>query len=215
MARFLPQAFYYFNAYARLKEQGCCEGVVVSVPSGNFGNLTAGLFARRMGLPVKRFIAANNANDVFYEYLKTGTYTPRPSMQTIANAMDVGAPSNFARILELYRNSHAAITSDISGAAFSDGQIRQAVARCYKADGYLLDPHGACAWRALAESLQPGEAGLFLETAHPAKFKETIEPVIGAPVSVPPRLAAFMHGRKQSVPMTNRYDDFRQYLANV
>lgn len=215
VARFLPQAFYYFNAYARLKEQGCGSGVVVSVPSGNFGNLTAGLFARRMGLPVKRFIAANNANDVFYEYLKTGTYTPRPSMQTIANAMDVGAPSNFARILELYRNSHAAITSDISGAAFSDGQIRQAVARCYKADGYLLDPHGACAWRALAESLQPGEAGLFLETAHPAKFKETIEPVIGAPVSVPPRLAAFMHGRKQSVPMTNRYDDFRQYLANV
>ena len=215
VARFLPQAFYYFNAYARMKEQGCGNGIVVSVPSGNFGNLTSGLFARRMGLPVKRFIAANNANDVFYEYLKTGTYTPRPSIQTIANAMDVGAPSNFARILELYHNSHAGITADISGAAFSDGQIREAVALCYKADGYLTDPHGACAWRALAESLQPGETGLFLETAHPAKFKETIEPVIGAPVSVPPRLAAFMHGRKQSIPMTNRYDDFRQYLSTL
>ena len=215
VARFLPQAFYYFNAYARMKERGLAENLVFCVPSGNFGNITAGLFAKRMGLPVKRFIAANNANDVFLEYLRTGEYNPRPSIQTIANAMDVGAPSNFARILDLYHCSHDAISADISGAAYTDAQIREAMAECYRNNGYILDPHGACGWRALTENLQPGETGVFLETAHPAKFKDTVEQAICSSVTIPPHLAAFMQGEKQSVAMTNKFDDFKRYLSTL
>lgn len=147
VARFLPQAFYYFNAYARLKG----DNLVVCVPSGNFGNITAGLFAHRMGLPIKRFIAANNANDIFYKYLQTGKYEPKPSLQTIANAMDVGDPSNFARIIDLYGGDHSKITSLISGATFTDQQIREAMKQCRNTTGYILDPHGACGYRALCE----------------------------------------------------------------
>ncbi len=131
--------------------------LVVCVPSGNFGNITAGLFGKRMGLPVKRFIAANNRNDIFYQYLQTGKYNPRPSIATIANAMDVGDPSNFARVLALYGNSHAAITVDISGATYTDEQIRETVGEVYWETGYLLDPHGACGYRALSEGLQPAK----------------------------------------------------------
>ena len=140
VARFLPQAFYYFYAYAQLKKEGKADHLVVCVPSGNFGNITAGLFGKRMGLPVKRFIAANNRNDIFYQYLQTGKYNPRPSIATIANAMDVGDPSNFARVLALYGNSHAAITADISGATYTDEQIRETVGEVYRETGYLLDP---------------------------------------------------------------------------
>ena len=215
VARFLPQAFYYFNAYARLKEAGKADNLVVCVPSGNFGNLTAGLFAQRMGLPVKRFIAANNANDIFLKYLTTGRYEPRPSLQTIANAMDVGAPSNFARILCLYDNSHDAVCRNISGASFTDEQIRDAMSECYKRYGYVLDPHGACGWKALREGLMTGETGVFLETAHPAKFADTVEDVIGRAVDVPERLAAFVNGRKLSLPMTKNYHDFKEYLMSV
>ena len=144
VARFLPQAFYYFYAYAQMKKLGREKELVVCVPSGNFGNITAGLFAKRMGLPVKRFIAANNRNDIFYQYLKTGQYAPKPSVQTIANAMDVGDPSNFARILDLYEGSHDAIASEISGETYTDDQIRETVQLTYDETGYLLDPHGAC-----------------------------------------------------------------------
>lgn len=215
VARFLPQAFYYFNAYARMKEKGISERLVISVPSGNFGNITAGLFAHRMGLPIKRFIAANNANDIFYDYLLSGTYSPKPSRQTIANAMDVGDPSNFARILDLYGNDHSRITSLISGATYSDDQIAETMKDCYESTGYILDPHGACGYRALKEHLRPGETGIFLETAHPAKFKDTVEPIIGAEVPIPDRLAAFMNGTKQSVPMTSDFADFKSYLMEV
>ena len=215
VARFLPQAFYYFYAYAQLQREGRADNVVVCVPSGNFGNITAGLFARRMGLPVKRFIAANNRNDVFYEYLQTGTYTPRASVPTIANAMDVGAPSNFARVLDLYGNSHAAICADISGATYTDGQIADTMRRVWQEHHYLLDPHGACGFRALSEGLRPGETGVFLETAHPAKFKDTVERIIGSPVAIPAKLQAFMQGQKQSVPMARDYDSFRAYLCGL
>ena len=163
VARFLPQAFYYFNAYARLKALGL-DNLVMCVPSGNFGNICAALFGHQMGLPVKRFIAANNANDVFYNYLLTGRYEPKPSKQTLANAMDVGDPSNFARIINLYsqdgklspEETHRRITSLISGATYSDEQIREAMRSCYAETGYILDPHGACGYRALQEQLQPG-----------------------------------------------------------
>lgn len=218
VARFLPQAFYYFNAYAQLKRVAAVadpSNLVVCVPSGNFGNITAGLFAKRMGLPVKRFVAANNANDIFYNYLQTGQYCPQPSKQTLANAMDVGDPSNFARIIDLYGNSHAAITADISGATYTDEQIRETVAQTWRTSGYLLDPHGACGYRALSESLQPGETGIFLETAHPAKFLETVEGIVGERVEVPAKLQAFMKGEKRSLPMHKDFASFKRYLLSL
>lgn len=215
VARFLPQAFYYFNAYAQLKRAAAVtdpSNLVVCVPSGNFGNITAGLFAKRMGLPVKRFVAANNANDIFYNYLQTGEYCPQPSKQTLANAMDVGDPSNFARILDLYANQWADIKADISGATYTDDRIREAMRQCYEATGYVLDPHGACGWRALKELLQPGEVGVFLETAHPAKFKEKVDDILGTDIAIPERLQAFMRGKKQSVEMANDFDAFKSFL---
>lgn len=215
VARFLPQAFYYFNAYAQLKKVGMADNLVVCVPSGNFGNITAGLIAHRMGLPIKRFIAANNANDVFFKYLQDGKYEPRASIATIANAMDVGDPSNFARILDLYGNDHARITSLISGTTYSDGLIAKTMEECFKDTGYILDPHGAVGYRALKQSLRPGETGVFLETAHPAKFKDTVEAHIGCEVEIPSRLADFMKGEKQSVAMTSDFADFRSYLMTL
>ena len=223
VARFLPQAFYYFNAFAQLKRKGMLniaansEGQLVSnlvfcVPSGNFGNVTAGLFAAHMGLPVKHFIAANNANSVFYNYLRTGLYKPQASKQTIANAMDVGAPSNFARIIDLYDNQWAKIKNDIGGATYTDDHIRRTMKTCYDTTNYVLDPHGACGYQALCEQLQPDETGVFLETAHPAKFKETVDSVDGIDITIPPRLRQFMEGKKQSIPMTRRFDDFKQFL---
>ncbi len=212
VARFLPQAFYYFYAYAQMKKLGREKELVVCVPSGNFGNITAGLFAKRMGLPVKRFIAANNRNDIFYQYLKTGQYAPKPSVQTIANAMDVGDPSNFARILDLYEGSHDAIASEISGETYTDDQIRETVQLTYDETGYLLDPHGACGYRALSENLQPGEVGVFLETAHPAKFLHTVEDIIGTDINIPEKLKAFMNGTKQSVPMSQNFMTFKEWL---
>ena len=212
VARFLPQAFYYFYAYAQLKKMGKADNLVVCVPSGNFGNITAGLFGKRMGLPVKRFIAANNRNDIFYQYLMTGEYNPRPSIATIANAMDVGDPSNFARVLDLYGYSHEAICADISGTTYTDEQIRETVKKTYDETHYLLDPHGACGYRALVEGLKEGETGVFLETAHPAKFLNTVEPIIGAPVAIPEKLQAFMRGTKQSIEMPKDFASFKAYL---
>ena len=190
VARFLPQAFYYFYAYAQMKKLGKADNLVICVPSGNFGNITAGLFGKRMGLPVKRFIAANNRNDIFYQYLKTGVYTPRPSIATIANAMDVGDPSNFARILDLYGGSHEAISSEISGETYTDEQIRETVQKAYEETGYLLDPH-------------------------PAKFLQTVESIIGTQVSIPEKLQAFMRGTKQSIPMSKDFTSFKAYLMKL
>jgi threonine synthase len=212
VARFLPQAFYYFYAYAQLKKLGKADNLVVCVPSGNFGNICSGLFGYKMGLPVKRFIAANNRNDIFYKYLQTGEYHPKASVQTIANAMDVGDPSNFARIYDLFGKSHEAISALISGATYTDEQIAESMQQCYAENGYLCDPHGACGYRALTEQLQPGEVGVFLETAHPAKFKDTVEAIIKHEVAIPEKLAAFMKGTKQSVPLSKEFADFKAYL---
>jgi len=211
VARFLPQAFYYFNAWARLPEKD--KKVVFSVPSGNFGNLTAGLFAKRMGLPVHRFIAANNLNDVVFEYLKTGEFKPRPSVATIANAMDVGDPSNFARILDLYQNDVKAIRKDISGTRYTDEEIRETLVRVYSQTGYLLDPHGATGYQALEDNLHPGEAGIFLETAHPAKFTETVEGVIGkGNVPMPERLENFLRNEHMIDSLNASFDAFKTFL---
>lgn len=222
VARFLPQAFYYFNAYARMKALGKADNLVMCVPSGNFGNICSALFGHAMGLPVKRFIAANNANDIVYKYLQSGKYEPKASVQTLANAMDVGAPSNFARIINLYSQNnkltpeatHHRITNLISGATYSDEQIRETMRQCYNETGYILDPHGACGYQALVDGLQSGEIGVFCETAHPAKFKEKVDEILNIDVEIPNRLAAFMKGEKQSVLMTKKFEDFKKYLMN-
>ena len=249
VARFLPQAFYYFNAYARMKETlgghaskrdenlgghaskrdmsnskiDNFSKMVMCVPSGNFGNICSALFGHQMGLPVQRFIAANNANDVFYQYLQTGRYNPKASIQTLANAMDVGDPSNFARIINLYSKNgaltaaetHQAITSLISGATYTDEQIKETMRQCYADTGYILDPHGACGYRALKEGLKDGEVGVFCETAHPAKFKEKVDDILGIDIEIPARLAAFMQGEKQSVAMSKDFADFKRYLMSI
>ncbi len=220
VARFLPQAFYYFNAYARMKALNKADELVMCVPSGNFGNICSALFGHQMGLPIKRFIAANNSNDIFYKYLQTGKYEPKASVQTLANAMDVGDPSNFARIINLYSNNrqlseketHQRIISLISGATYSDEQIKEAMKQCYSETGYILDPHGACGYRALKENLKPGEVGVFCETAHPAKFKEKVDEILGINIDIPARLRAFMEGQKQSVEMSKNFADFKRFL---
>ncbi len=215
VARFLPQSFYYFYAYAQLKKLNKNKEVVMCVPSGNFGNITAGLFAKRMGLPIKRFIAANNRNDIFLQYLQTGQYNPRPSISTIANAMDVGDPSNFARVLDLYENSHEAIKAEISGVSYDDEQIAVALKTCFEETDYLLDPHGACGYQALKDGLQVNETGVFLETAHPAKFLETVERIIGQKVDIPHKLQEFMKGEKQSLELSKDFAGFKKYLLSL
>jgi threonine synthase len=224
VARFLPQAFYYFNAYARMKEKALEGNLVMCVPSGNFGNICAALFGHAMGLPVKRFIASNNANDIFYKYLQTGKYEPKPTKQTLANAMDVGDPSNFARIIDLYsredlrndsnkeHSTHEVITALISGATYTDEQIKETMRQCHQSTGYILDPHGACGYQALKDLLNDGEVGVFCETAHPAKFKEKVDEIIGIDVEIPERLADFMKGTKQSVPLGKDFAGFKKFL---
>ncbi len=216
VARFLPQMFYYFYAYAQLAKMGKqIDNIVVSVPSGNFGNITAGLIGKKMGLPIKRFIAANNRNDIFYQYLMSGVYNPRPSIATIANAMDVGAPSNFARILDLYGNSHEAISKEISGCTYTDEQIAETLKDTYDKTGYLLDPHGAVGYRSLVEGLDNNEIGVFLETAHPAKFKETVESIIEDEINIPAKLASFMKGTKSTVKLSSAFPAFKKYLMSL
>ena len=216
IARFLPQMFYYFYAYAQLAKMGKpLDNIVVSVPSGNFGNITAGLIGKKMGLPIKRFIAANNRNDIFYQYLMSGVYNPRPSIATIANAMDVGAPSNFARILDIYDNSHEAISKEISGCTYTDEQIAETLKDTYDKTGYLLDPHGAVGYRSLVEGLDNNEIGVFLETAHPAKFKETVESIIEDEINIPAKLASFMKGTKSTVKLSSAFPAFKKYLMSL
>ena len=215
VARFLPQAFYYFNAYARLKENGILNNkeLVFSVPSGNLGNITAGLFAREMGLPVNYFIAANNDNKVVFEYLKTGIYKPKSSVETLANAMDVGAPSNFARILDLYNNSYETIKDSIKGYSYSNNEIRKIVKDVYHHTGYLCDPHGACGYESLNEFLSEHQIGVFLETAHPAKFLETVESIVGkGKVHLPEKLSEFMKGEKKSIGLDKEFNSFKNFL---
>lgn len=218
VARFLPQSFYYFNAYAQLDKLGKADELVVCVPSGNFGNITAGLFAYWMGLPIKRFVAANNRNDVFLEYLNTGTYTPRPSVATLANAMDVGDPSNFARIIDLFsafNDPHKEICALISGHRYTDEEIASTMRAVYKETGYILDPHGACGYQGLLDSdLSETETGLFLETAHPAKFKGTVDKILEADIEIPAKLKAFMEGTKQSIELAKDFEGFKSFLMS-
>lgn len=211
IARLIPQSFYYFNAVAQLKEK---SEVIVSVPSGNFGNLTAGMLAKRMGLPVKHFIAATNANDIVPEYLKTKQFNPRPSVQTISNAMDVGNPSNFFRLLDLYNKNFDALTHDITGYSFTDEQTKDVMRTVYEEKKYILDPHGAIGYLGLKEYLKThgNMTGIFLETAHPAKFQDVVSSTLSKSISLPSTLEKFMSGKKLTTPMSNKFEDFKEHL---
>ncbi|AHM63522.1 threonine synthase [Flammeovirgaceae bacterium 311] len=212
IARLIPQSFYYFWAYAQLKKLG--RPLVFCVPSGNFGNITGGLLAAAMGLPVHHFIATTNANDVVPEYLRTSVYKTRPSVQTISNAMDVGNPSNYARMCELFDHKHQRFCENITGYAFSDEDTRRAM-KMVKKQGYLLDPHGAVAYLGLKEYLaehQGNAVGVFLETAHPAKFKEVVEETLTEAVEIPEQLQAFLGKKEQIISLPNDYEQLKQLI---
>lgn len=212
LARLLPQSIYYHYAYAQMRKAGIQGDIVFCVPSGNFGNITAGLLAQAMGLPVKRFIAATNINDIVPQYLLTGNYVPAPSVSTVANAMDVGDPSNFVRILDIFASDHNLVKAKIEGIAFTDDEIKAGVRRVDKSFDYVLDPHGATGYMALEKMLLNDQTGIFLETAHPAKFPEVIENAIGRKVDVPHRLQAFMEGEEKSVGIKANLDELKGHL---
>lgn len=217
IARLIPQSFYYFQAFAQLKDRS--RPVVFSVPSGNFGNVTGGLLAKRMGLPVQHFIVSTNINDVVPEYLRTRSFEPRPSKQTISNAMDVGNPSNFARMTDLYGHSFEALAKDVSGYGFTDAETREAMQQVYAKRKYVLDPHGAVGYLGLkkyfAAQKDPGLVGVFLETAHPGKFLEVVEQVLDQKITLPPALEKFLGGTKRTVPMANSFEAFKSTLRRL
>lgn len=218
ISRLIPQSFYYAEAYKQVMHLG--KKVVFCVPSGNFGNLTAGLLAKRMGLPVHHFIAATNANAVVPAYLHEGTYQPRPSVPTLSNAMDVGNPSNFARMLDLYSSTWNIMRSDIAGYSISDAETTDTLRRVYNDTDYLLDPHGAVGylaterWQAENDP-QHNTLGIVLETAHPAKFLEDVEAIIGKSIEVPERLAALRNEQKIATAMEPNYTDFKAWLLDT
>jgi threonine synthase len=214
IARLVPQSFYYHYAYAQLKGQG--RPVVFATPSGNYGNITGGLLAKRMGLPVHKFIAATNSNDIVPAYLQTGHFIPRPSQHTISNAMDVGNPSNFARLMDMYDNSLEKIRQEVVGYHFNDEETRQFMREVYQQHGYTLDPHGAIGYGALRDYLKdkPELTGIFLETAHPAKFIDVVEETIPAKVTIPANLQQAMAKEKTSVPMAADYEALKKFLIS-
>ena len=214
IARLIPQSFYYFQVFARLKHLQ--KPVVCSVPSGNFGNLMGGLLAKRMGLPIWKFVAANNDNRVFFDYLSSGEFQPRPSIETISNAMDVGYPSNFSRIKDLYANSLDSLKEDVIGFTYSDEQTRKTIYQVYLDTGYILDPHGAIGYMGLREFMnsQNGLVGAFLGTAHPAKFLDVVHPLVSGRVEIPSRLQQVLERPKHAVELSSDYPEFKQYLLS-
>ncbi len=211
LARWLPQMFYYFLAYKQLAKKD--QKLVFSVPSGNFGNICAGMLAREMGLPIDHFIASNNSNDVVTQYLQTKKYEPKSSIHTISNAMDVGDPSNFVRILELFDNKFDVLKDHLSSFSFNDDETRAAIKDVYTETGYIMDPHGAVGYLGLQQFLKghPGYYGTFLETAHPVKFLDTVEEVIKEKVLIPKSIESILDKQKKSLQIKN-YDDLKGYL---
>ena len=210
VGRLLPQVFYYFTLLKLAPS-------IVSVPSGNFGNLTAGLFARRMGLSVRQFVAATNMNDVVPIYLRTGRYAPRPSIRTVANAMDVGAPSNLERIQWLYGDDLGALRKDVTGAAFADARVVAEIGNVARKHDYLLDPHGAIGWLGVEQALMTADhttPAVFLATAHPGKFREIVEPAIDRNVPLPKQLADALARPRYAIPMAADYDALRDFLRD-
>ncbi len=213
IACLLPQSFYYFYAYANLlKMVDKPTDVVCSVPCGSYGILVAGLIAKRMGLPVKRFVAVTNCNDTFVRYLNTGDFRPQPVVSTIARSMNVEAPSNIERISELYVNAHDRLKADIESVSYNDEQIGETIRRVYGEADYLLDPHGAVAYRALEERLRPGEIGISLEPVHPAKFVENEKNILNIDKPLPSQLADVMRRHKRSIPMSPLFADLKKFL---
>jgi threonine synthase len=213
IARLLPQTFYYFNAFALMRDKSL--PIVFSVPSGNLGNLTAGLIAWKMGLPVKRFIAATNANDVFTRFIKTGEFKPAKSVATLSNAMDVGNPSNFVRIVHLLGRNLDSIRNVLFSASFTDDETRKCIAETYARDRYILDPHGAVGLLALKSFRQIEKSmvhGIVLETAHPAKFLDIYDDVLKKAIQVPERLRESLQGKKKSVQLSSRFEDLKAHL---
>ncbi len=215
VARWLPQQFYYFFAYKQWLQKD--SPPVVCIPSGNFGNICAGLMANASGLPVKHFIAATNANDVVPQYFKTQNYQPKKAVATISNAMDVGDPSNFVRIMEIFQQQFAYLTAKVSSCSVTDAATKQTLLDVYNQHNYLCDPHGAVAYRALEDYLQLhlNDKGMFLETAHPVKFYDVVEPVIGQPVEVPESIKEQLTKEKKSVEIGVGADEFKEFLMGL
>lgn len=211
IARLIPQSFYYFEAWKQVYDG---KPPVFVTPSGNFGNITAGLFAQKMGLPVKKFIAANNENDIFYQFLMTGEYNPKPSMQTISNAMDVGNPSNFTRILDLHGSTWDKIKENIDGYSFNDAATLLGIQEVYDKYGYIIDPHGSVGYLASKEYLKkhPNDKLVILETAHPSKFKDVIPDNISQSIHIPERLASLANKEKVAIQMPSSFKEFKDYL---
>ncbi len=218
IARLIPQTFYYFNAYAQLKRQGV-EEMVVAVPSGNFGNIAAGLLAQRMGLPVAQFIAATNVNDTVPRYLETGAFEPQPSVQTLANAMDVGAPSNWVRIMALFNEDYSAVNQHIKAYRFSDEETLKAIQQLWQVHDYIACPHTAIAWLATQAYQQenPGTAAacVFLSTAHPCKFPEALPAALSEKVIVPHGVAALKNKERKATALSVNFPLFKEYLLNL
>lgn len=213
IARLLPQSVYYFYAWAQLSEEEK-KNVVFSVPSGNYGNLSAGLIAQRMGLPVKHFLACSNVNDTVPKYLWKGDFKPKPSIATISNAMDVGDPSNFYRMLDLFEGSHKKMSEAITGYSYTDESTRKTIQRTYALNGYVLDPHGAVGYMGLEDYFRTkGGTGIVLETAHPIKFRDTVEEQIGRVVNMPEHIK-LTDLEKTSIPFGNEFDDFKTFLVS-
>lgn len=213
MARLIPQSFYYFWAYAQVKDN---RPVYISVPSGNYGNLTAGLLAQKMGLPVDRFIASANANDIVPSYLSNGIFDPRASVQTISNAMDVGNPSNFARMLDLFKDDVNIFRDHISGYSYTDEETRICMQEVYNKHGYMLDPHGAVGYLGLKEYMKDKDGvGVFFETAHPAKFGDVVEATINTKIDIPVRLQEYVDKTKVSIEMENSYEELLAVFEEV
>ncbi len=208
IARWLPQSLYYFDAFRQLPS----DELVISVPSGNYGNITAGMLAKKMGLPIKRFIAASNANDVIPRYLQTEQYHPKPTVATVSNAMDVSDPSNHPRMLDLHDRLFADIKAHVSGFTLSDEETIAVMKSCYDQTDYILDPHGAIGYAALKEKLEEGETGLFLETAHYSKFMPVVEKALGQSIPLPEFVGDLMQQEKAATLMENSYEDFKEYL---
>jgi threonine synthase len=213
IARLIPQTFYYFNAYAQLKRQGKDE-VVFSVPSGNFGNIGAGLLAYKLGLPVKQFIAATNINDTVPRFLKTGVYETRPSVQTYANAMDVGAPSNWVRIMDLFKDDEATFRQLVESESYTDEQTLQAIKDIYRQYEYIACPHTAIAWVALTayQQAHPGATGVFLSTAHACKFPDIFPQDIKAKIEIPEQVKELVAKEKHATVMDISFESFKNYL---
>jgi threonine synthase len=213
IARLIPQSFYYFNAYKQVKDKS--KDIYISIPSGNLGNLTAGLMAKKMGLPVTKFIGATNSNSIFTEFIESGKYVPRSSVETLSNAMDVGAPSNLARIQSLY-DDHSIIIKDIDSNTHNDSQTIEKIIEISKKYNYTIDPHGAVGLLALDQFIQEQNItnynGIVLETAHPAKFKETVDNALNIDIELPASLQKSVNKEKKSLLLSKEYSEFKEYL---